>query len=37
MNATTCGLDVAKQILQMYWVGAQTGEASKIRLCQLRR
>lgn len=26
MNATTYGLDVAKCVLQMYWVDAQTGE-----------
>src|SRR5689334_19868559 len=26
MNATTYGLDVAKRVLQMYWVDAQTGE-----------
>ena len=26
MNATKYGLDVAKQIFQMYWVDAQTGE-----------
>jgi hypothetical protein len=25
MNPTTCGLDVAKRIFQMYWVDAQTG------------
>jgi transposase len=26
MNATTYGLDVAKQVFQMYWVEAETGE-----------
>jgi transposase len=26
MNATTYGLDIAKRVLQMYWVDAQTGE-----------
>ncbi len=26
MNATTYGLDVAKHVLKMYWVDAQTGE-----------
>lgn len=31
MNATTYGLDVAKQIFQMYWVDAQTGEVSNRR------
>jgi transposase len=31
MNATTYGLDVAKQIFQMYWVDAQTGEIANRR------
>lgn len=31
MNATTYGLDVAKQIFQMYWVEAQTGEIANRR------
>ena len=26
MNVTTYGLDVAKRVLQMYWVDTQTGE-----------
>jgi len=26
MNATTCGLDGAKRVFQMYWGDAQTGE-----------
>jgi transposase len=26
MNATTCGLDVAKGVFQMYWVDGETGE-----------
>ena len=26
MNATTYGLDIAKQVFQMYWVDGQTGE-----------
>ena len=26
MNATTYGLDIAKQVFQMYWVDAETGE-----------
>jgi transposase len=31
MNATTYGLDVAKQVFQMYWVDAQTGEIANRR------
>jgi transposase len=31
MNATTYGLDVAKQIFQMYWIDAQTGEIANRR------
>ncbi len=31
MNAATYGLDVAKQIFQMYWVDAQTGEIADRR------
>jgi transposase len=31
MNATTYGLDAAKQIVQMYWVDAQTGEIANRR------
>ncbi|MGF6931984.1 transposase [Paraburkholderia sp. UCT70] len=31
MNATTYGLDVAKQIFQMYWVDTQTGEIANRR------
>ena len=31
MNATTYGLDVAKQIFQTYWVDAQTGEIANGR------
>jgi transposase len=31
MNATTCGLDVARQIFQMYRVGSHTGEVSSRR------
>ncbi|UIF89976.1 IS110 family transposase [Cupriavidus sp. UYPR2.512] len=31
MNATTYGLDVAKQLFQMYWVDAQTGEIANRR------
>jgi transposase len=31
MNATTYGLDVAKQIFQMYGVDAQTGEIANQR------
>ena len=26
MHATTYGLDVAKRVLQMYWVDGDTGE-----------
>ncbi len=32
MNATTYGLDVAKQVFQMYWVDGQTGEIANRRL-----
>jgi transposase len=31
MNATTYGLDVAKEVFQMYWVDAQTGEIANRR------
>ena len=31
MNATAYGLDLAKQIFQMYWVVAQTGEIANRR------
>ena len=31
MNATTYGLDIAKQVFQMYWVDAQTGEIANRR------
>ena len=31
MNVTTYGLDVAKRVFQMYWVGAQTGEVTNRR------
>jgi len=31
MDATTYGLDVAKQVCQMYWVDAQTGEIANRR------
>jgi len=31
MNATTYGLDVAKQVFQMYWVDVQTGEIANRR------
>jgi transposase len=31
MNATTYGLDVAKRVLQMYWVDPQTGEIANRR------
>jgi transposase len=31
MNATTYGLDVAKQIFQMYWVDSETGEIANRR------
>jgi len=31
MDATTYGLDVAKQVFQMYWVDAQTGEIANRR------
>ena len=31
MNATTYGLDAAKRVFQMYWVGAQAGEITNRR------
>jgi transposase len=31
MNATTYGLDIAKQVFQMYWVDAQIGEIANRR------
>jgi len=31
MNATACGLDVAKRVFQLYWVDAQTGEIGNRR------
>lgn len=31
MNATTYGLDVAKEVLRMYWVDVQTGEIANRR------
>jgi len=34
MDATTYGLDVAKQVCQMYWVDAQTGEIANRRFAR---
>jgi hypothetical protein len=31
MNATTCGLDIAKSVFQLYWVDGETGEVSNRR------
>jgi len=30
MNATTCELDVAKRVFQMWWGDAQSGEISEL-------
>ena len=36
MNRTTCGLDIAKNVMQLHWVDTETGEIGRKKLARAK-